>query len=111
MVNILLTVAFVVVCVLLILLVLAQDDGQNGMGGMFGGRGTQAFGSHSATVLSKATKVLVVLFFLLAFALAFISKAEKLPGAEQLINDSTTTTQNVTESASEVAASEAPVAE
>ena len=30
-----------------------QDDGENGMGGLMGGRGTAAFGSHSASVLTK----------------------------------------------------------
>lgn len=72
-----LLVAFVIVCVLLVLLVLVQDDGQNGMGGLLGGRGTAAFGSHSASVLTKATIVLVVLFFVLAVFLALINKKEK----------------------------------
>lgn len=84
MINSVLTVLFVIVCVLLILLVLVQDDGQNGMGGLFGGRGTQAFGSHSATVLSKATRVLVVLFFALSIALAIVNKSAKNPTAEEL---------------------------
>ena len=73
MVNVLLTVVFVIVCVLLILRVLVQDDGQNGMGGIFGGRGTQAFGSHSASILTKTTRVLVILFFVLALVLAFLA--------------------------------------
>ena len=80
MVNVLLTVAFVIVCVLLILLVLVQDDGQNGMGGIFGGRGTQAFGSHSASILTKTTRVLVILFFVLAF----LSKGEKVKTADEI---------------------------
>ena len=54
-IGVILLVAFVIVCVLLVLLVLVQDDGQNGMGGLLGGRGTAAFGSHSASVLTKAT--------------------------------------------------------
>lgn len=64
--------------ILLILLVLVQDDGQNGMGGLLGGRGTAAFGSHSASVLTKATAVLVFLFFALALLLAIINKKPKL---------------------------------
>ena len=62
-IGVVLLVAFIVVCVLLILLVSIQDDGENGMGGIFGGRGSAAFGSHSASVLTKATAVFVVLFF------------------------------------------------
>ena len=84
MVNVLLTVVFVIVCVLLILLVLVQDDGQNGMGGLFGGRGTQAFGSHSASILTKTTRVLVILFFVLALVLAFLSKGEKVKTADEI---------------------------
>ena len=74
-IGVILLVAFVIVCVLLVLLVLVQDDGQNGMGGLLGGRGTAAFGSHSASVLTKATIVLVVLFFVLAVFLALTVKS------------------------------------
>ncbi|MCR5435996.1 MAG: preprotein translocase subunit SecG [Treponema sp.] len=69
-----LLVVFIIVCVLLVLLVAIQDDGENGMGGLLGGRGTAAFGSHSASVLTKTTFVLVVLFFGLAVSLAVINK-------------------------------------
>ena len=55
-------------------MVSVQDNGENGMGGLFGGRGSTAFGSHSASVLTKATAVFVVLFFVLAFALALVNK-------------------------------------
>ena len=61
-VGIVLLVAFVVVCVFLVLLILVQDEGNNGMGGILGGRGTAAFGSHSAGVLTKATAVFAALF-------------------------------------------------
>lgn len=73
-----LLVLFVIVCILIILLVLVQDDGQNGMGGLLGGRGTAAFGSHSASVLTRATGVLVALFFIFAFLLAITNKKPKL---------------------------------
>jgi len=76
-IGIVLLVAFIIVCVLLVLLVLVQDDGQSGMGGLLGGRGTAAFGSHSANVLTKATTVLVVLFFVLAIGLAMTNKKPK----------------------------------
>lgn len=72
--GLVLLVAFVIVCVLLVLLVVIQDDGENGMGGLLGGRGTAAFGSHSASVLTKTTRVFVFLFFGLAVGLAFVTK-------------------------------------
>lgn len=77
-VGIILLVAFVVVCVFLVLLILVQDEGNNGMGGILGGRGTAAFGSHSAGVLTKATAVFAALFFAVAFILAVLNKKPKL---------------------------------
>ena len=76
-IGVVLLVFFVIVCLLLVLLVSIQDDGENGMG-LLGGRGTAAFGSHSASVLTKTTFVLVFLFFALAFALAMVNKKPKL---------------------------------
>lgn len=73
-IGIVLLVAFVIVCVFSILLVLVQDKENSGMGGMLGGGNSTAFGSHSADVLTKTTVVFVVLFFVTAFALAFINK-------------------------------------
>ncbi len=65
-----LMVAFVIVSVLLVLLVLVQDQESSGMGGLLGGGTSQAFGSHSASVLTKATVVFVVLFFVATFVIA-----------------------------------------
>ncbi|MBP5602542.1 MAG: preprotein translocase subunit SecG [Treponema sp.] len=76
-IGIVLLVIFIIVCVLLVLLVSIQDDGENGMGGLLGGRGTAAFGSHSASVLTKATGVLVALFFVLTLSLALVNKKPK----------------------------------
>lgn len=75
-----LLVCFVIVCLLLVLLVSVQDDGENGMGGLMGGRGTAAFGSHSASVLTKTTMVFVILFFALSVGLALVNKAPKVKG-------------------------------
>ena len=73
-----LLVAFVIICVLLVLLVLVQDQDNSGMGGLLGGGNSTAFGSHSASVLTKATVVFVVLFFVITFAIAKLlpSKAD-----------------------------------
>ena len=76
-IGVVLMVIFIIVCVLLVLLVSIQDDGENGMGGLLGGRGTAAFGAHSASVLTKATAVLVTLFFVLTIALALVNKQPK----------------------------------
>lgn len=94
--GIVLLVFFVIVCVLLVLLVAIQDDGENGMGGLLGGRGTAAFGSHSASVLTKTTCVLAVLFFVLAFGLALVNKKPKLDAS---IADTATETTITADSA------------
>lgn len=91
-----LLVAFVIVCILIICLVLVQDDGQSGMGGLLGGRGTAAFGSHSASVLTKATGVFVALFFIIALALAVLNKKPKLSND---ISDTSSRIENTVDSA------------
>ncbi|MBQ2315326.1 MAG: preprotein translocase subunit SecG [Treponema sp.] len=72
-VRTILLVAFVIICVLLVLLVLIQHEDSNGMGGVFGGQ-TAAFGAHSASVVTKTTAVLTVMFFLSAFGIALLNK-------------------------------------
>ena len=73
-VGIILLVAFVIVCVLLVLMVLVQNENSNGMGSAFGGGQSAAFGSHSASVLTKTTGVFTGLFFVLAFSLALVNR-------------------------------------
>lgn len=92
-IGVVLLVFFVIVCVLLVLLVSIQDDGENGMG-LLGGRGTAAFGSHSANVLTKTTFVLVFLFFAVSFGLAMVNKKPKL--ANDLAPAATETTAETT---------------
>ena len=77
-IRVILLVAFIIACALLILIILVQDDGSSGMGGLLGGRGTTAFGSHSANILTRTTFVLVVLFFVFALALAMLNKRPRL---------------------------------
>lgn len=78
-VRTILLVAFVIICVLLVLLVLIQHEDGNGMGGVFGGQ-TAAFGAHSATVVTKTTAVLTVLFFLSAFGILLLNKGKSDSG-------------------------------
>jgi preprotein translocase subunit SecG len=73
-ISVVLLIAFIIICVLSVLLVLVQDQENSGMGGMLGGGNSVAFGSHSASVLTKVTIVFVVLFFVSAFMLAFLNK-------------------------------------
>ncbi len=62
-----------VICVLLVAVVLLQKSKGDGLSGAFGGGGalTASFGNRgAASLLSKATTVLAVLFMLVSFLLA-----------------------------------------
>ena len=71
----LVTAVYVLVCLLLLLVILLQQ-GKGDMAAAFGGGGSQsAFGARAgATVLTKATAVLAVLFMIGALALAIIGQ-------------------------------------
>ncbi len=123
-VKTILIVAFVIICVLLVLLVLVQNEDSNGMGSSFGGGQSTAFGAHGASVLSKTTGVLVALFFLVTFGIAFFNRpskssdlsetAKKMQGTEAVeeseSNDWTKEFTEVSDGASEEAAVELPEA-
>src|SRR5438094_4700587 len=76
----LISTVYVFVCLLLLLVILLQQ-GKGDMAAAFGGGSSQsAFGARAgATVLSKATTVLAVLFMLGALALAIMG--QKGPGS------------------------------
>ena len=70
-----LTFFHIVVCVLLIAVVLLQKSKGDGLSGAFGGGGalTASFGNRgAATLLSKATTILAVLFMATSFFLALM---------------------------------------
>ncbi len=98
-IGVVLLVFFVIVSLLLVLLVAIQNDNEDGMGGLLGGRGTAAFGAHSASVLTKTTFVLVILFFVLALALALINKKPSVD--KDLIAPTTEESVETTESAAD----------
>ncbi len=81
-ISVFLLVVFVLVCILIIALVLLQTEDGGGLGGLFAGGSNSAFGSRSASVLTKATYVMVTLFFVTAFLLAFINKSPSDKGVE-----------------------------
>lgn len=81
-VSVLLLIVFVIVCVFIIGLVLLQNEEGGGLGGLFAGGSNSAFGSRSASVLTKATYVMVTLFFVTAFLLAFVHKSPSDKGVQ-----------------------------
>lgn len=95
---------FIFTCLFLILLVMIQT-GKGGMGGVFGGGGSQSpFGSGTADILSTATKYAAITFMLLSLVLSYLfaKKQTILPETESIIqpveqNDKTNTDTNQTE--------------
>lgn len=79
-----LLVAFVIICILLVLLVLVQEPENSGMGGLLGGGNSVAFGAHSASILTKLTLVLVVLFFVATFGIAKVFSNKNVSDAKNL---------------------------
>ena len=68
-----LTFLHVIICVLLIAVVLLQKSKGDGLSGAFGGGGalTASFGNRgAASLLSRATSILAVLFMITSFLLA-----------------------------------------
>ena len=72
--GILLLVIFVIASLLLIVVVLLQDDQGEGLGGLFGGGSSTAFGSRSGNILTRFTAVLAAIFQVCSFILAWINK-------------------------------------
>lgn len=76
-----LTAAYVIVCLLLLVVILLQQGRAGDIASAFGGSSSQTvFGARSgATVLTRATSVLAVLFVLGAMGLAIVG--QKGPGS------------------------------
>ena len=72
--GIILLVLFVIGCLLLIFFVLIQDEQGDGVGGMFGGGSSSAFGPRSGNILTKITSTLGIVFLVCSFALAWINR-------------------------------------
>ncbi len=82
-VGILLFVIYIISSFILILVVLLQDDQGEGIGGMFGGGGSTAFGARVGNVLTRFTAIVAAMFILGAFGLAWLSRS---PQTADVIN-------------------------
>ncbi len=68
------SVIFMLLCVLLVVLILLQSDKGAGMG-ILGGSSQSAFGSSTADVITKATGVMIALFMLGSLGLATLESS------------------------------------
>ena len=80
--GIVLLIFFVIVAILLILLVLVQNEEGSGLGGIFAGGSSSAFGSRSGNVLTRATTVLGALFLIISLSLALVNRTPGAAGVE-----------------------------
>ncbi|MFP3960018.1 MAG: preprotein translocase subunit SecG [Spirochaetaceae bacterium] len=82
--SIVLLVIFALVAILMVILVLLQDEGGEGLGGIFGGGGmSQQGGRRSGNILTRATSVLGALFLVIAFTLAWVNRTPESGDVEQ----------------------------
>jgi preprotein translocase subunit SecG len=72
--GIVLMVVFVVSALLLVLIVMLQDEGGEGLGGIFGGGASNQVGNRSGNILTRITSVLATVFLLSSFGLAWLNR-------------------------------------
>jgi len=72
--SIVLLVIFALASVLMILVIMLQDDQGEGIGGLFGGGSSSAFGPRSGNILTRFTTILGAIFIVGAFALAWLNR-------------------------------------
>ena len=77
MLSIVLLVIFALAALLMILVIMLQDDQGEGIGGLFGGGSSSAFGSRSGNILTRFTTILGAIFIVGAFALAWLNRTSE----------------------------------
>jgi preprotein translocase subunit SecG len=93
-VSIALLVLFSISAVLLIIIIMLQDEQGEGLGGIFGGGSSSAFGSRSGNILTRFTTILGAIFIITAFSMAWynrsVDNSDLLKAAKDNINSEET---------------------
>lgn len=69
-----LLVIFIISAILLIIIVMMQDEQGEGLGGIFGGGSSAAFGSRSGNILTKTTSIIAAVFMISSFGLTWVNR-------------------------------------
>ena len=80
-----LSVLFVIVCLLLIVVILLQSDKSAGMG-ILGGAGQSTFGSSTADIITKVTTAMVVFFMAGSLGLAVLESKRSSSLKDKILN-------------------------
>lgn len=80
--GILLMIIFISSALLLILVVMVQDEGGEGLGGIFGGGAQSQVGNRSGNILTRITSVLAAVFIISSFGLAWLNRTPDLGDVE-----------------------------
>ncbi len=78
LVSILILIVFILSALILILVILIQDDQGEGLGGLFGGGSSSAFGPRTGNVLTRFTSVVAAIFLVTAFGIAWLNRTPEI---------------------------------
>lgn len=78
LVSILILIVFILSALILILVILIQDDQGDGLGGLFGGGSSSAFGPRTGNVLTRFTSVVAAIFLVTAFGIAWLNRTPEI---------------------------------
>ena len=94
--SLILLILFGIVSVLLTIIVALQDEGDSGLGGVFGGSGGSLFGAATSKVVIKITSVLAAVFLALALTFAIINKTSVRDSLLNNVNETVQTDVDTT---------------
>lgn len=94
--SIVLLVIFTITALLMVGVVLMQDEGGEGLGGIFGGGGgAQQMGNRSGNILTRTTAVLGAIFLISAFGLAWLNRTPEAGSVEDVAREAQSGQQTV----------------
>lgn len=82
-IAILILIILFIAAFLIIILVLLQDEGGEGLGGIFGGGASQQMGNRGSNPLTRITAILGTIFIISALSLGWLIRSSDVDNVEQ----------------------------